>query len=58
MTKKKKIIVLSCMIALLLVTAVFNFVLSTDRVDSTDVLASSSSYFSQYRLERVTTRNE
>lgn len=58
MTKKKKIIVLSCMIALLLVTAIFNFVLSTDRVDSTDVLANSASYFSQYRLERVTTRNE
>ena len=58
MTKKKKIIVLSCLIALLLVTAIFNFVLSTDRVDSTDVLANSASYFSQYRLERVTTRNE
>ncbi len=58
MTKKRKIIVLSCMIALLAVTAVFNFVLSTERVDSTEVSANSASYFSQYRLERVTTRNE
>ena len=58
MTKKKKIIVLSCMIALLAVTAVFNFVLSSEPISSTDALANSSSYFSQYRLERLTTRNE
>ena len=58
MTKKKKIIVLSCMIALLLVTAIFNFVLSTERIDSTDVSANSASYFSQYRLERISSRNE
>ncbi len=58
MTKKKQIIILSCMIALLAVTAVFNFVLSTEKVDSTEVSANSASYFSQYRLERLTTRNE
>ena len=58
MTKKKKIIVLSCMIALLLVTAVFNFVLSTEILASTEVSANNASYFSQYRLERVSTRSE
>lgn len=58
MTKKKKIIVLSCMIALLAVTAVFNFILtSTEQVN--DVAAvSGSNYFSQYRTERLSTRNE
>ena len=58
MTKKRKIIVLSCMIALLAVTAVFNFVLSTEPIDSTETNASSASYFAQYRLERVSTRSE
>lgn len=59
MTKKKKIIVLSCMIALLAVTAVFNFVFTTENViDSGEPVSSSASYFSQYRTERLTTRNE
>lgn len=59
MTKKRKIIVLSCMIALLAVTAVFNFVFTTSNVPSTETNAqASSSYFAQYRLERLNTRNE
>ncbi|MBQ7340140.1 MAG: SpoIIIAH-like family protein [Clostridia bacterium] len=59
MTKRKKIIVLSCMIALLAVTAVFNFVLTTEPISSTETNASAnSSYFTQYRLERLNTRNE
>ena len=55
MSKKKKIIILSCMIALLAVTAVCNFVLSGDSVydDST-----STAYFSEYRTERSSSRNE
>ncbi len=59
MTKKKKIIVLSCMIALLAVTAVFNFVLTTNTAlnDNTTVV-SSANYFSQYRTERMSTRSE
>ena len=59
MTKKKKIIVLSCMIALLAVTAVFNFVLTsnTSLNDNTTVV-SSANYFSQYRTERMNTRSE
>ena len=59
MTKRKKIIILSCMVALLAVTAIFNFVLSSSRVtDSNEPVSSSASYFTQYRTERLTTRNE
>ena len=58
MTKKRKIIVLSCMIALLAVTAVFNFVLAGTPIDSTETSANSASYFAQYRLDRINTRNE
>lgn len=59
MSKKKKIVILSCMIALLAVTAVFNFVLttSTPSADQSAVV-SSANYFTQYRNERITTRNE
>ena len=55
MSKKKKIIVLSCMIALLATTAVFNFVLSNKNTyqDST-----STAYFSEYRSQRSSSRNE
>ena len=59
MSKKKKIIILSCMIALLAVTAVFNFVLTTGTVSSDEnALVSSANYFSQYRTERLSTRSE
>lgn len=59
MNKKRKIIVLSCMIALLAVTAVFNFVLTTAPIDDSPTIAvSSANYFSQYRSERITRRNE
>lgn len=55
MSKKKKVIILSCMIALLAITAVFNFVLSgtNELGDST-----STAYFSEYRLQRSSQRNE
>ena len=59
MSKKRKIVVLSCMIALLAVTAVFNFILTTETVSTDQTLTvSSANYFSQYRSERITTRNE
>jgi stage III sporulation protein AH len=58
MTKKRKIIVLSCMIALLAVTAVFNFFLTTDTVTDDSTIVSSANYFTQYRSERLSTRNE
>ena len=59
MSKKRKIIVLSCMIALLAVTAVFNFVMTTATPNLDQSLSvSSANYFAQYRSERLTTRNE
>lgn len=60
MSKKKKIIILSCMIALLAVTAVFNFVFTTERINQGEqpVSAGSANYFAQYRSERLSTRNE
>ena len=55
MSKKKKIIILSSMIALLVATAVFNFVLS----GSTGVPdATSTTYFSEYKAQRSSSRNE
>lgn len=59
MSKKKKIIILSCMIALLAVTAVFNYVFTTQNISLEDTATiSSANYFSQYRTERLNTRNE
>ena len=59
MSKKKKIVVLSCMIALLAVTAVFNFVFTSQRANTDDIVATNAgNYFAQYRSERLTTRNE
>ncbi len=55
MSKKKKIVILSSMIALLVATAVFNFVLS----GSTNVEgATSTTYFSEYKAQRSSSRNE
>lgn len=59
MSRKKKIVILSCMIALLAVTAVCNFVLTNDVIGSDQTaIVSSANYFSQYRTERLNTRNE
>jgi stage III sporulation protein AH len=58
MSKKRKIVVLSCMIALLAVTAVFNFILTTGTSIEDTSIVTSANYFSQYRSERLTTRNE
>ena len=58
MSKKRKIIILSCMIALLAVTAVFNFILTTGTFENDSTVVNSANYFSQYRSERITTRNE
>ena len=59
MSKKKKVVILSCMIALLAVTAVFNFVLTTGTASpEASEVVSSANYFTQYRSERLTTRNE
>jgi stage III sporulation protein AH len=59
MSKKKKIVILSCMIALLAVTAVFNFVFTTDTYTADEsATVTSANYFMQYRNERIKTRNE
>lgn len=59
MKTKKKIILLSCMIALLVVTAVFNFVMTSGTIDSTDTdVIANANYFESYRLERLENRNE
>ena len=58
MSKKKKIIVLSCMIALLAVTAVANFALSGSAGKTSPQEVTAAGYFTQYRTERVSSRNE
>ena len=55
MSKKKKIIILSYMILLLAVTAVFNFILSGPTEDEP---ITAANYFTQYRTERTSSRNE
>lgn len=55
MSKKKKIIILSCMILLLAVTAVFNFLLSGKQEEQP---VAAANLFTQYRTERSTSRNE
>jgi len=59
MNSKKKVIVMSCLVALLAVTAVFNFVLSgTQTSYASGQEVTTSNYFTTYRSERTTTRNE
>lgn len=59
MSKKKKIIILSCMVALLAVTAVLNYIFTsnTTTIDETPT-STTAGYFTQYRERRLTTRNE
>ena len=59
MSKKKKIIILSCMVALLAVTAVLNYVFTNKTTTVDDAPTSTTAgYFAQYRSTRLTTRNE
>lgn len=59
MSNKKKIIVMSSLVALLAATAVFNFVLAnTETVTSAEGEVTTANYFTTYRSERATTRNE
>ncbi len=58
MSNKKKIVVMSSLVALLAATAVFNFVLaSTTETTSADGVTTAN-YFTTYRSERTSTRNE
>lgn len=58
MSKKKKIIILSCMVLLLAVTAVFNFILSGSANTSGDDQVTDAAYFAQYKTERSQSRSE
>ena len=58
MSNKKKIIVMSSLVAVLAATAVFNFVLAnTDQATAGEGIETTN-YFATYRSERTTTRNE
>lgn len=59
MSNKKKIIIMSSLVLLLAVTAIFNFVFATSVTPAaTDGGVTTANYFSTYRSERTTTRNE
>ena len=59
MSKKKKIIILSCMVLLLAVTAVFNFLLAGNtKLGTDDEPVSTAAFFAQYKTERSQSRSE
>lgn len=65
MSKKKKIVVLSVMVALLVVTGIVNVVLNNNLSStnvgvssSTEVSASAQNFYSLYRTERSSTRQQ
>ena len=59
MSNKKKIIIMTSLVLLLAVTAIFNFVLA-NKITPTAAEdgVTSANYFTTYRTERTTTRNE
>lgn len=59
MSNKKKIIIMTSLVLLLAVTAVFNFVFANASAQaSVDGDVTAANYFTTYRSERTTTRNE
>ena len=59
MSNKKKIIIMSSLVLLLAVTAVFNFMFANASTNVTaDGGVTTANYFTTYRSERTTTRNE
>ena len=59
MSNKKKIILMSSLVLLLAVTAVFNFVFANSvTTGSAQGGVTAANYFTTYRSERTTTRNE
>ncbi len=59
MSNKKKIVVMSSLVVLLAATAVFNFALANaSELTSADGGVTTANYFSTYRSERTSTRNE
>lgn len=58
MSNKKKIVVMSSLVALLAATAVFNFVLANSTEATASDGVTTANYFTTYRSERTSTRNE
>ena len=59
MSNKKKIVIMSSLVLLLAVTAVFNFVFAGSvKTSATQDGVTTANYFTTYRAERTTTRNE
>ena len=59
MSTKKKVILMSSLVLLLVVTAIFNFVFAnTATTTSAENGITTANYFTTYRSERTTTRNE
>ena len=59
MSNKKKIILMSSLVLLLAVTAIFNFVFANSKMQATTSGGvTTANYFTTYRTERTTTRNE
>ena len=58
MSKKKKVIILSCLIALLVTTAVLNFVLSSSVTAGKNQATPTASYFTEVKTTRNTSRNQ
>ncbi len=57
MTNKKKIIAMTSLVALLGVTAAFNFILASS-AEKQEQGVTTANYFATYRAERTTTRSE
>ncbi len=58
MSKTKKIVIMTGLVLLLAVTAVFNFVLAGSLDSNAENGVTAANYFTTYRTERSTTRNE
>ena len=58
MSRTKKIVIMTGLVLLLAVTAVFNFVLAGSLDGNADSGVTAANYFTTYRTERTTTRNE
>ena len=59
MSNKKKLIIMSSLVLLLAVTAVFNFIFANTNIQTgTSNGITTANYFATYRAERTTTRNE
>ncbi len=59
MSNKKKVIIMSSLVALLAITAIFNFIFANITTSvSAQKGVTTANYFTTYRAERTSTRNE